>query len=105
MVGESPSRNEIFKIKPTEYAEARIIGEKFRQGSSVLIDLSLVSPDIAIRILDFVEGIVYGQGGEIESITDEIFLITASNTVVTSPSVSTRETKKESKNQKLSNAV
>ncbi len=105
LVGEAPSRNEIFKIKPTEYAEARIIGEKFRQGSSVLIDLSLVSPDIALRILDFVEGIVYGQGGEIESITDEIFLITASNTVVTSPPVSTKETKKESKNQKLSNAV
>ena len=103
--GNVPSRNEIFKIRPTEYAEARIIGEKFRQGSSVLIDLTLVSADTATRITDFVEGIVYGQGGKIEMITDEIFLITASNTIVTSPSVSTKETKKELKNQKLSNAV
>ena len=105
VVGGATSKNEIFKIRPTEYAEARIIGEKFRQGSSVLIDLTLVSTDIAIRILDFVEGIAYGQGGDIEMITDEIFLITASNTIVTSPSVSAKETKKESKNQNLSNAV
>lgn len=105
LIIESPSRNEIFKIRPTEYAEARIIGEKFRQGSNVLIDLTLVSKEVATRIADFAEGIVYGQGGNIEKITDEILLIIASNTVVTSPAILATGTKIESENQKLSSAV
>jgi WhiB family redox-sensing transcriptional regulator len=81
-VSSATPKNEIFKIQPKSYSEARIIGEKFRSGSSVLVDLTAMSKVDTIRVMDFVEGIVYGQGGKVENITDEIFLITGANMVL-----------------------
>ena len=100
---DSPSSpmNEIFKIQPKSYSDARIIGEKFRSGCSVLLDLTAMSKRDAIRVMDFVEGIVYGQGGKVENITDEIFLITGANLVLSTANFQSPKVNEKVTTQKI----
>lgn len=62
-------------ILPTTYNDARRIGEEFRGGSPVIMDLTSMSDADAKRIVDFAAGLVFGLHGVIERLTQKIFLL------------------------------
>ncbi len=77
----SPSR--ISTLHPRTYNDARAIGEQFRSGTPVIMNLTEMDDGDAKRIVDFGAGVVFGLHGTIERVTQKVFLLSPANVVVT----------------------
>ena len=75
-VGEAPDLRRIVTVHPTTYNEARVIGEAFRDGVPVIINLIGMGEGDARRMVDFSAGLVFGLHGAIERVTPRVFLLT-----------------------------
>ncbi|WP_369346016.1 cell division protein SepF [Demequina iriomotensis] len=62
-------------IKPRTYNDARLIGEAFRQGVPVIMNLTEMSDADAKRLVDFSAGLSFGLYGSIERVTTSVFLL------------------------------
>ena len=67
--------NRITTIHPRTYNEAKTIGESFREGTPVIMNLSDMSDADAKRLVDFAAGLVFGLHGTIERLTSKVFLL------------------------------
>jgi cell division inhibitor SepF len=76
---ELPVLDQIFTIHPRFYNEARTVGEKYRQGQPVLMNLSDMDESERKRLVDFASGLVFGHFGSIERVTSKVFLLTPPN--------------------------
>ncbi len=65
----------ITTIHPRTYNEAKTIGESFRDGVPVIMNLSDLGDADAKRLVDFAAGLVFGLHGSIERITAKVFLL------------------------------
>ena len=72
----------ITTLHPTTYNEARVIGENFREGIPVIMNLSEMDDDDAKRLVDFAAGLVFAVHGTIERITNKVFLLSPPNVAV-----------------------
>jgi cell division inhibitor SepF len=72
----------ITTLHPTTYNEARVIGENFRDGIPVIMNLSEMSDVDAKRLVDFAAGLVFAVHGTIERITNKVFLLSPPNVAV-----------------------
>lgn len=70
-------------VQPATYNDARRIGEEFRHGSPVIMDLTGMSDTDAKRIVDFAAGLVFGLHGAIERLTPKVFLLSPDAVEVT----------------------
>ena len=68
--------SEIFTMRPTEYADATVIAENFREGVPVIINLSAMAEGEDRRLIDFASGLTLGLHGRIEKVTSKVFLLT-----------------------------
>jgi cell division inhibitor SepF len=75
--------NRITTVHPRNYNEARIIGEHFRQGTPVIMNLTDMDDADAKRLVDFSAGLVFGKHGSIERVTQKVFLLTPDNVEIT----------------------
>ena len=66
-------------IAPQNYNDARPIGESFRSGVPVIMNLSDISDDDAKRLVDFAAGLVFAVHGTINRITAKVFLLSPEN--------------------------
>lgn len=66
-------------IHPRSYNDARRIGEEFRSGVPVIMNLGDMDDLDAKRIIDFAAGLVFGLHGTIERITGKVFLLSPAN--------------------------
>jgi cell division inhibitor SepF len=66
-------------IHPRSYNDARRIGEEFRVGVPVIMNLGDMDDMDAKRIIDFAAGLVFGLHGTIERITGKVFLLSPAN--------------------------
>lgn len=69
-------------ISPQNYNDARPIGESFRSGVPVIMNLSDISDDDAKRLVDFAAGLVFAARGSINRITAKVFLLSPENVEV-----------------------
>ncbi|EYT53873.1 cell division protein SepF [Leucobacter sp. UCD-THU] len=67
--------NEILTVHPTEYKDAKVIAENFREGLPVIINLSRMDEGDAKRLIDFTSGLTMGLHGRIERVTSKVFLL------------------------------
>ena len=67
--------NRITTIHPRTYNEAKTIGESFRDGTPVIMNLSDMGDADAKRLVDFAAGLVFGLHGTIERVTSKVFLL------------------------------
>lgn len=72
----------ITTLHPRTYNEARVIGENFRDGIPVIMNLSEMSDGDAKRLVDFAAGLVFSVRGTIERVTSKVFLLSPPNVVV-----------------------
>jgi cell division inhibitor SepF len=77
------STSRITTLHPRTYNDARAIGEQFRDGTPVIMNLSEMDDGDAKRIVDFAAGLVFGLRGSIERVTQKVFLLSPANVVVT----------------------
>ena len=66
-------------IHPRSYNDARRIGEEYRDGIPVIMNLGDLDDNDAKRIIDFAAGLVFGCRGSIERITNKVFLLSPVN--------------------------
>lgn len=69
----------IESVHPRSYNDARRIGEDFRDGVPVIMNLGEMDDADAKRIIDFAAGLVFGLRGSIERITNKVFLLSPAN--------------------------
>lgn len=73
----------ITAIHPRTYNDAKKIGEDFRDGTPVIMNLSDMDDADAKRLVDFAAGLVFGLHGSIERVTAKVFLLSPSTIEVT----------------------
>ncbi len=77
-VEESTSYN-IITLQPRSYSEARKVGEYYREGNPVIINLDDMEESERKRLVDFASGLVFGLHGRIERISLKVFLLSPAN--------------------------
>jgi cell division inhibitor SepF len=73
----------ITTLHPRTYNEARTIGEHFREGTPVIMNLTEMVDSDAKRLVDFAAGLIFGLHGSIERVTNKVFLLSPVNVEVT----------------------
>lgn len=73
----------ITTIHPRTYNEAKKIGESFREGTPVIMNLTDLDDADAKRLVDFAAGLVFGLQGAIERVTNKVFLLSPADVEVT----------------------
>ena len=73
-IGDADLRR-IQTIKPRSYNDARMIGEAFRAGVPVIMNLTEMDEGDAKRLVDFSAGLSFGLHGSIERVTTAVFLL------------------------------
>ena len=73
----------ITTLHPRTYNEARTIGEHFRDGTPVIMNLTELDDASAKRLVDFAAGLVFGLRGSFERVTNKVFLLSPANVEVT----------------------
>jgi cell division inhibitor SepF len=67
---------QIAAVRPRSFADTRVVGEYFRAGLPVIMNLSdLEYPEVK-RAVDFACGLVFSLHGGIERVTSRVFLLT-----------------------------
>jgi FtsZ-interacting cell division protein YlmF len=79
----APQPYRITTLHPRTYNEARTIGERFRDGMPVIMNLTEMDDADAKRLVDFAAGLSFGLRGSIERVTAKVFLLSPQNVDVT----------------------
>jgi cell division inhibitor SepF len=79
----TPDLSRITTIHPRTYNEAKAIGEAFRDGTPVIMNLTEMDDADAKRLVDFAAGLVFALRGTIERVTNKVFLLSPANVTVT----------------------
>ncbi|HZE38154.1 MAG TPA: cell division protein SepF [Stackebrandtia sp.] len=73
----------ITTVHPTTYNEARTVGEAYRDGTPVIMNLTELDEADAKRLVDFAAGLVFGTRGSFDRVTNRVFLLSPANIQVT----------------------
>src|ERR1044072_8295255 len=66
----------IATVTPDGFRDARGIGEMFREGIPVIVNLTTMESADAKRVVDFAAGLTFGLRGSIERVANPLFLPT-----------------------------
>lgn len=72
---ESNVLRQITTVHPRSYNDAKVIGESFRDGIPVIMNVTDMGEADAKRLVDFSAGLVFGLHGSIERVTNKVFLL------------------------------
>lgn len=72
----------ITTLHPRSYNEARTIGERYRDGVPVIMNLTDLDGAAAKRLVDFAAGLAFALRGSIDKVTDRVFLLTPADVEV-----------------------
>ena len=73
---EGDSVRTLSTVHPRSYNDAKSIGEAFRSGMPVIMNVTDLGENEAKRLVDFAAGLVFGLHGSISRITSKVFLLT-----------------------------
>jgi cell division inhibitor SepF len=82
-VRQAADLTRITTLHPRTYNEARTIGEHFREGTPVIMNLSEMVDSDAKRLVDFAAGLIFGLRGSIDRVTNRVFLLSPASIEVT----------------------
>lgn len=87
-------KSKITTVRPRNFDDdAKIIADCLREDVPVIINLEETSPEHARRIIDFALGTTYAIDGEVQQVSERVFVCTPKTVVVT---FNKEEPKKES---------
>jgi cell division inhibitor SepF len=79
---EGSPLSKITTLRPKDYTEARTIGERFRDGTPVIIDLVSLDNAEAKRLVDFAAGLAFGLRGSFDKVATKVFLLSPADVEV-----------------------
>jgi cell division inhibitor SepF len=75
-------RPRIVTLHPGTYNEARTIGECYREGTPVIMNLTGMDDADAKRLVDFAAGLAFALRGSIDKVTTKVFLLSPTDVAV-----------------------
>ncbi len=66
-------------LSPTSFNDAQEVGDHFKVGTPVILNLQGVERDLHRRMVDFASGLCYGLDGDMERVGLHIYLLTPAN--------------------------
>ncbi|MCX6465422.1 MAG: cell division protein SepF [Pseudonocardiales bacterium] len=78
----APGPVRITTLQPASYKEARTIGEHYRDGQPVIMNLTELDAADAKRLVDFAAGLAFALRGSIDKVTSRVFLLTPADVEV-----------------------
>ncbi|MGI9004142.1 MAG: cell division protein SepF [Pseudonocardia sp.] len=72
----------ITTLQPRSYNEARTIGERYRDGIPVIMNLTELDDAAAKRLVDFAAGLAFALRGSIDKVANRVFLLTPADVEV-----------------------
>ncbi|WP_078291576.1 cell division protein SepF [Mycobacterium sp. D16R24] len=76
---EGSPLSKITTLRPKDYSEARTIGERFRDGTPVIMDLVSMDNADAKRVVDFAAGLAFALRGSFDKVATKVFLLSPSD--------------------------
>lgn len=80
---EGSPLSKITTLRPKDYSEARTIGERFRDGTPVIMDLVTMDNADAKRLVDFAAGLAFALRGSFDKVATKVFLLSPADVEVT----------------------
>lgn len=65
--------------EPMQFEEAQNIADDLLAGKAVILNIEHCDPDIAAKLVDFIGGVIYAIGGDIQKITDDTIVAAPAN--------------------------
>ncbi|MEM9465861.1 MAG: cell division protein SepF [Actinomycetota bacterium] len=63
-------------VSPTTFNDAQSIGDRFKSGQAVIVNLQGAERDLRRRLVDFASGLCYALGGKMDRVADQVYLLT-----------------------------
>ena len=70
---------ELRVMKPTDYASVTQIADNLLARRTVVLNLESTNREIARRLVDFLSGVAYANGGQIKKVANSTYIITPYN--------------------------
>jgi cell division inhibitor SepF len=81
-IPQRPSSGTIHRAEPKRFNEARELGDRFKAGVAVIMNLQQTEDAIARRLVDFASGLVFARDGKIELVANRVYLLTPADVEV-----------------------
>lgn len=62
-------------VTPTSFGMVQEVADKFKAGQAVAVDMGSADRELSRRLIDFLSGMCYGIGGEMEKLGNGLFLL------------------------------
>lgn len=69
-------------MSPTTFNDAQGIGDRFKGGQPVIVNLQGADRDLRRRLVDFASGLCYALGGKMDRVADQVYLLTPADVEV-----------------------
>ncbi len=71
--------SQVVLVKPERFDDSPSVGDYLNQKKTVVLNLESTNKETARRIIDFLSGVAYANGGQIKRVANNTFIITPSN--------------------------
>ena len=71
-----PKSRKPYAVSPEAFNDAQEIGDRFKSGQPVIVNLQAVDRDLRRRLVDFSSGLCYAMGGKMDRVADQVYLLT-----------------------------
>lgn len=78
-VEEADTDASLIIFEPTNFREAREIGEFIKSNNAVCLNLSSIEPEEGRRIMDFVSGVIFAIDGKFSKAASGVFICAPKN--------------------------
>jgi cell division inhibitor SepF len=68
-----------YAVSPRSFDDAQEVGDRFREGQPVIVNLQEVNRDLSRRLIDFTAGLCYGLGGHMSKVAKDVYLLAPAN--------------------------
>ncbi|NCG24216.1 MAG: cell division protein SepF [Actinobacteria bacterium] len=69
-------------LSPTSFNDAQSIGDRFKNGQAVIVNLQGVDRDLRRRLVDFASGLCFALDGKMDKVATQVYLLTPADVVV-----------------------
>jgi cell division inhibitor SepF len=75
----SSSQYQVVVVKPERFEDASAIADHLIAKRAVILNLEAATPDLKRRLVDFLSGVAYTNGGQIKPVANSTYIITPCN--------------------------
>lgn len=70
---------QVILVKPERFDDAASIADHLNEKRTVVLNLESTNKDVSRRLVDFLSGVAYANGGQIKKVANSTFIITPYN--------------------------